>query len=64
MNNHKSDIRTNKKSNGIVRHLSKCGIQNLKATVLEKVRSRDPYIRKAREQYYIELLLDTAINAQ
>ena len=63
MNNHKSDIRTNKKSNEMVRHFFKCGIQNLKPTVLEKVRSRDPFIRKAREQYYIELL-DTAINAQ
>ena len=39
MNNHKRDIRTNKKSNGMVRHFSKCGIQNLKPTVLEKVRS-------------------------
>ena len=47
----------------MVRHFSKCGIQNLKPTALEKVRSRDPFIRKAREQYYIELL-DTAINAQ
>ena len=47
----------------MVRHFSKCGIQNLKPTVLEKVRSRDLFIRKAREQYYIELL-DTAINAQ
>ena len=63
MNNHKSDIRTNKKSNGMVRHFSKCGIQNLKLTVLEKVCSRDPFIRKAREQCYIEIL-DTAINAQ
>ena len=63
MNNHKSDIRTNKKSNGMVRHFSKCGIENLKPTVLEKVRSRDPFIHKARQQYYNELL-DTAINAQ
>ena len=63
MNNHKSDIRTNKKSNGMVRHFPKCGMQNLKPTVLEKVRSRDPFIRKAREQYYIELL-HTAISAQ
>ena len=47
----------------MVRHFSKCGIQNLKPIVLEKVRSRDPYIRKAREQYYIEPL-DIAINAQ
>ena len=63
MNDHKSDIRTNIESNGMVRHFSKCGIQNLKPTVLEKVRSKDPFIRKAREQYYIELS-DTAINAQ
>ena len=47
----------------MVRHFSKCVIQNFKPTVLEKVRSRDPFIRKVREQYYIELL-DTAINAQ
>ena len=60
MNNHNSDIRTNKKSNGMVRHFSKCGIENLKPTVLENVRPRDPFIRKAREQYYIELL-DTTI---
>ena len=63
MNNHKSGIRTNKKSNGMVRHFSKCGIQNLKPTVLKKVRPRDSFIRKAKEQYYIELL-DTCINAQ
>ena len=47
----------------MVRHFSKCGIQNLQPTVLEKVRSRDPFIRKAREQFYIKLL-GTAINAQ
>ena len=58
MNNHKSDTRANKKSNGMVRHFSKCGIENLKPAVLEKVRSRDPFIRKAREQYYIELFSD------
>ena len=46
----------------MVRHFSQCGIQNLKPTELEKVRSRDPFIRKAREQYCIELL-DTALNA-
>ena len=63
MNNHKRDIRTNKKKQWNGETFSKCGIQNLKPKVLEKVRSRDPYIRKAREQYYIELL-DIAINAQ
>ena len=55
MNNHKSDIITSRKSNGTVRHFSKCGVENLKPTVLEKLRSRDPFIRKATEQYYIEL---------
>ena len=57
MNNQKSDIRTNKKSNGMMRHFSRCGIENLKPAVLEKVRSRNPFIRKAREQYYIQFNL-------
>ena len=63
MNNHKSDIRLENKSNGMVRHFSKCGIDNVTPNILEKVRSRDHYIRKAREQYYIELL-EPQINAQ
>ena len=63
MNNHKSDIRLENKSNGMVRHFSKCGIDNMTPNILEKVRSRDHYIRKAREQYYIELL-EPQINAQ
>ena len=46
MNNHKSDTRTNKRCNGMVRHFSKCGIQNLKPTVLEEAPSGDPYIRE------------------
>ena len=46
-----------------MRHFSKCGVENLKPTILEKVCSRDPFIPKAREQYYIELL-DTAISTQ
>ena len=63
MNNHKSDIRSGNKSNGMVRHFSKCGIDNVTPNILEKVRSRDHYIRKAREQYYIEPL-EPQINAQ
>ena len=63
MNNHKSDIRLENKSNGMVRHFSKCGIDNVTPNILEKVRSRDHYIRKAREQYYIELL-EPQINVQ
>ena len=60
---HKSDIRLENKSNGMVRYFSKCGINNVMPNILEKVRSRDHYIRKAREQYYIELL-EPQINAQ
>ena len=63
MNNHKSNVRLENKSNGMVRHFSKCGIDNVTPNILEKVRSRDHYIRKAREQYYIELL-EPQINAQ
>ena len=63
MNNHKSDIRLENKSNGMVRHFSKCGIDNVMSNILEKLRSRDHYIRKSREQYYIELL-EPQINAQ
>ena len=51
----------------MVRHFSKCGIDNVKPNILEKVRSRDHYICKAREQYYIQYyieLLEPQINAQ
>ena len=58
-----SDIRLENKSNGMVRHFSKCVIDNVTPNILEKVRSRDHYIRKAREQYYAELL-EPQINAQ
>ena len=63
MNNHTSDIRTNKKSTGMVRHFTNCGVNNIQPVILERVRSSDPFIRKAREQFYIELL-GTDINAQ
>ena len=63
MNNHKSDIRTKNKSTGMVRHFSECGIENIQPVILERVRSSDPFIRKAREQLYIERL-GTEINAQ
>ena len=63
MNNHKSDIRLENKSNGMVRHFSKCGIDNVTPNILEKVRPQNHYVRKAREQYYIELL-EPQIDAQ
>ena len=40
----------------MVRHFSKCGINNVMPNILEKGCSRDHYIHKAREQYYVELL--------
>ena len=63
LNNYTSDIRSNKKSTGVVRRFSECSLNNIQPTILEKVRSSDPFIRKAREQVYIELL-ETNINAQ
>ena len=44
------------------RHFSECGLNNIQPIILEKVRSSDPFILKAREQFYIELL-ETDINA-
>ena len=63
MNNHKSDVGTNKKSKGMIRHFSNCGVTNIQPTILERVWSSDPFIRKARKQFYIELL-GKDINAQ
>ena len=63
MNNHTSDIRQKKKSMGMVRHFAKCGLNNVQPIILERVRSSDPFIRKAREQFYINIF-GTEINAQ
>ena len=63
LNNYTSDAISNKKRKGMVRHFSECGLNNIQPIILEKVRSSDPFIRKAREQFYIELL-ETNINAQ
>ena len=62
LNNHTSDIKLNKKSTGMVRYFGDCGANNMQPVILEKVRSSDPFIRKAREQFYIDLL-ETEINA-
>ena len=45
----------------MVSHFSDCGVNNMQTVILEKVRSFDPFIRKAREQFYIDLL-ETKIN--
>ena len=63
LNNHTSDIRLYKKSTGMVRHFSECSLNTIQPIILEKVRSSHPFIRKAREQFYIELS-ETNINAQ
>ena len=63
LNSHTSDIKLNQKGTGMVRHFRECGLENIQPIILEKVRSTDPYIRKAREQFYIDLL-ETEINAQ
>ena len=47
----------------MVRHFSECGLENIQPTILGKVRSTDPFIPKAREQFYIALL-ESEINAQ
>ena len=47
----------------MVRHFAKCGLNNVQPIILERVRSSDPFIRKAREQFYINIF-GTEINAQ
>ena len=59
MNNHISDVRTNKKITGMVRHFTDCGVNNIQPFIPERVGSS----RKAREQFYIDLL-GTDISAQ
>ena len=63
LNNHTSNIRLNKKSTTMVRHFSECSLNNIQPIILQKVGSSDPFIHKAREKFYIELL-ETNINAQ
>ena len=52
---HFSDVQ--KKITGLpyVRHFLSCGIENYTITGVEKVRSRDPIIRKSRETFYKNL---------
>ena len=46
----------------MVRHYGDCGVNNMQPVILEKVRPSDSFTRKAREQFYIDLL-ETEINA-
>ena len=52
---HLSDIK--KKITGLpyVRHFLECGVEHYTITGVEKVRSRDPLIRKSRETFYKNL---------
>lgn len=52
---HFSDIRQIKAGLPYARHFLKCGIENYSIMGIEKVRSRDPLIRKQRELFYKEL---------
>ena len=63
LNSDTSDIKLNQKRTGMVKHFSEFGLENIQPIILEKVRSIDPFICKAREQFYINLL-ETEINAQ
>ena len=40
----------------MVRHFVDCGVNNMQHVILEKFRSSHLLIRKAREQFYIDLL--------
>ena len=52
---HLSDIRSDEPGLPYVKHFRECGIENYTITGIEKLRDRDPHIRKAREKYYKEL---------
>ena len=53
---HNSDIRLKKNGLPIVKHFEKCSPANFNVTAIEKCRSRDSYIRKARECFCCKLL--------
>ena len=52
---HLSDIRSDEPGLPYVKHFRECGVENYTITGIEKLRDRDPHIRKAREKYYKEL---------
>ena len=52
---HLSDINSNAQGLPYVTHFQRCGVENYTITGVEKLRDRDPHIRKAREKYYKEL---------
>ena len=50
---HRSDVTVGNKNIPTVRHFKRCGRENMKLTVIEKLRSTDQYTRRAREEYWI-----------
>ena len=52
---HLSDIRQNKPGLPYVKHFRECGVDQYTITGIEKLRDRDPNLRKAREKYFKQL---------
>jgi hypothetical protein len=52
---HLNDINHDVKGLPYVRHFTSCGVEHYTITGIEKVRSRDPQIRKTRETFYKNL---------
>ena len=63
MNGTKSDIKLKKKSLPIVKHFNSRLAENFEVTAIEKCRSKDSYISKARESFHCKLL-QPKINAE
>ena len=57
-----ADITVGNKNIPTVRHFKRCDRENMKLTVIEKLRSTDQYTRRAREEYWINKL-KPAINS-
>ena len=55
-NQHRSDISIGQKNIPTVRHFQSCGRNNLKLTVIERVRTDDRDTRLTRERYWIKRL--------
>ena len=52
---HLADINSDTSELPYVKHFRECGVDNYTITGVEKLRDRDPHIRKAREKYYKDL---------
>ena len=52
---HLSDINSNESGLPYVKHFRECGVENYTITGVEKLRDRDPHIRKSREKYFKKL---------